>query len=277
MAQPHSCSQSAMTEPFLKWAGGKRWLVSSGLLRKPKQYDRFIEPFLGGGAVFFHLTPPLALLSDINPDLIELYKSMRNDPAQLQLHMKEHQKNHSKIYYYDVRDQQPKTALLRAARLLYLNRTCWNGLYRVNMKGEFNVPKGTKDTVLFRAEDFTSFAKALEGADLLCSDFEPIINRAGAGDFLFVDPPYTVKHNVNGFIKYNEQLFSWEDQVRLRDAVSRACARGAAVIMTNADHQSVRDLYADVLAYSTVERHSVLAGEASRRGKTTEALFTHNI
>jgi DNA adenine methylase len=266
-----------MTEPFLKWAGGKRWLVYSGLMRQPKKYERFIEPFLGGGAVFFHMNPPAALLSDINPDLIELYKVMRDAPAQLQGLMNEHQERHDEIYYYGVRGEKPDTEISRAARFLYLNRTCWNGLYRVNLRGQFNVPKGTKDTVVFGGEDFASFAKALEGAELLCSDFEPVINRAGAGDFLFVDPPYTVKHNVNGFIKYNEQLFSWEDQVRLRDAVARACARGAAVVMTNADHQSVRDLYSDVLAYSAVERHSVLAGEASRRGKTTEAFFTHNI
>lgn len=263
-----------MTQPFLKWAGGKRWLVASGHLPRPTSYKRFIEPFVGGGAIFFHLDPEEALISDINRDLIDLYIVMRDHPEKLKEEMRRHQEAHSDIYYYEIRDQNPSSILGRAARFLYLNRTCWNGLYRVNLSGRFNVPKGTKNTVLFEGEDFLEFSSALQGVDIRCSDFEPVVDEANDGDFLFIDPPYTVKHNVNGFVKYNEQLFKWEDQIRLRNAIRRACDRGAAVVMTNADHASVRDLYADILAYSSIERSSVLAGTASRRGLTTEALFT---
>lgn len=266
-----------MSEPFLKWAGGKRWLVSSGRMPRPDGYSRFIEPFVGGGAVFFHLLPEKAIIADLNKDLVELYKIMRDRPDDLQAKMVAHQANHSDIYYYEVRKEAQNTALGRAARFLYLNRTCWNGLYRVNLSGHFNVPKGTKDTVLFDSEDFSAFSKALKNAEILCSDFEKIIDRSAEGDFLFVDPPYTVKHNANGFIKYNEQLFRWEDQIRLRNSLDRAKNRGAYIVMTNADHQSVRDLYQGILDYSSIERHSVLAGASSRRGLTTEALFTFGI
>lgn len=266
-----------MSEPFLKWAGGKRWLVASGLFPTPDKYSRFIEPFVGGGAIFFHLSPKAAVISDLNEDLIELYKTMRDSPEELHAEMACHQSAHSDNYYYKTRNDVPETPLARAARFLYLNRTCWNGLYRVNLAGRFNVPRGTKDTVLFEGENFLTFSQALKGADIRCSDFEEIIDEAEKGDFLFVDPPYTVKHNVNGFLKYNEKIFRWEDQIRLKNSIDRATKRGAYVVMTNADHQSVRDLYADVLDYASIERHSVLAGAASRRGLTTEALFTFGI
>src|SRR3990167_7732993 len=138
-----------MTDPFLKWAGGKRWLANAGLLPLPTGSTRHIEPFIGGGAVFFRLAPETAVIADLNEDLIELYRVMRDDPKILKERMIQHQADHDDIYYYLVRDQSPDTPLERAARFLYLNRTCWNGLYRVNRFGKFNVPRGTKDSVLF--------------------------------------------------------------------------------------------------------------------------------
>lgn len=266
-----------MSEPFLKWAGGKRWLVASGRLPVPSKYSRFIEPFVGSGAIFFHLSPKAAIISDLNEDLIELYKVMRDSPDELYAEMVSHRSLHSDSYYYEVRESRLESAVGRAARLLYLNRTCWNGLYRVNLAGKFNVPRGTKDKVLFEGEDFSTFSQALRGVDIRCSDFENIIDESNENDFLFVDPPYTVKHNVNGFLKYNEKIFRWEDQIRLRNSIDRAVQRGVYIVMTNANHQSVRDLYAGVLEYTSVERYSVLAGAAARRGPTSEALFTFGI
>ena len=263
--------------PFLKWAGGKRWLTSSDQLPKPLSFERYLEPFLGGGAVFFSLSPKSAIISDVNVELIELYQVMKDNPDDLQLAMSRHQLRHSSDYYYEVRSLVPNSRLERAARTLYLNRTCWNGLYRVNRKGEFNVPIGTKDKVVFAGEDFRDISNALVGADIRCSDFEQTINTAKHGDFLFVDPPYTVQHNNNGFVKYNEHIFSWSDQERLRDAVKRALARGVAVVVTNADHASVRKLYEGVCSYRPVSRASVLSGDPSFRCKTTEALFFGNL
>ncbi len=265
-----------MTLPFLKWAGGKRWLVSEGTLPVPGNYRRYIEPFLGGGAVFFHLKPARALLSDSNKDLILLYQVMKNQPLALKKAMQRHQKNHSKEYYYKIRDGKYHNPLSKAARFLYLNRTCFNGLYRVNLRGEFNVPVGTKDTVLFEGEDFGEIARLLKNADIFHSDFEGIIDQSGKGDFVFVDPPYTVKHNYNNFLKYNETIFSWDDQTRLRDSIARASKRGAAVAITNADHRVVRNLYQGIGQYSRLSRYSVLAGKPSKRSRTTEALFTVN-
>jgi len=266
-----------VTEPFLKWAGGKRWLANSDQLPLPVSFDRYIEPFLGGGAIFFHLAPARAILSDVNVELIHLYTVLRDSPRELMELMQHHHGKHSSSYYYDVRSQVPEGGLERAARTMYLNRTCWNGLYRVNLKGVFNVPIGTKSTVVFDDEDFEGISCRLQRAELVCCDFEPTIAQATQGDFVFVDPPYTVRHNLNGFIKYNETLFGWEDQIRLRDAVASAIARGAAVVVTNADHESVRELYAEICEYRSVTRASVLASESGRRGKTTEALFSANL
>lgn len=227
--------------------------------------------------MFFHVAPAKGRLSDLNADLIELYEVVRDSPAELLAAMEKHQKAHSNDHYYALRSRKPTEKLARAARFLYLNRTCWNGLYRVNLAGEFNVPRGTKESVVFPGEDFRVFSKHLEGMELACCDFADTIATAEEGDFLFVDPPYTVKHNLNGFVKYNERLFSWDDQVRLRDAVVEAAKRGVYVAMTNADHESVRALYVDRLDYRPLSRASVLAADSQRRGKTTEALFVANL
>ncbi len=266
-----------MCDPFLKWAGGKRWLASSADFPDFKGCHRYIEPFLGGGAVFFSLKPDVAILSDLNGDLIDVYTVIKDSPDDLRSAMLIHQENHSRQYYYQVRANVPEDKLLRAARFLYLNRTCWNGLYRVNLKGEFNVPIGTKNTVLYEKEDFSKIAQILCKAKILHSDFEETIGMAQYGDFLFIDPPYTVRHNVNGFVKYNEKIFSWADQVRLRDAVAGAIRRGVRVALTNADHPSIWDLYEGLCCYKRLHRPTVLAGKGGKRGQTTEALFTANV
>lgn len=258
--------------PFLKWAGGKRWLVQADELVVPKQYTRFIEPFLGGGAVFFSLRPEQALLADINPELVQLYEVVRDEPARLRLILEWHQRKHSKSHYYTIRSRTYRDKAWRAARTLYLNRTCWNGLYRLNWKGEFNVPIGTKSAILLE-EGFDAASQALHNVTLKCQDFEATIAEAGEGDFLFVDPPYTVKHNMNGFVKYNEKIFSWEDQVRLRNACARAAGHGANLVISNADHPSVHELYRDLSTASKVTRRSVISGASCGRGCVTEALF----
>lgn len=266
-------SNNDIVLPFLKWAGGKRWLVSSypDLLEVP--FKRYIEPFLGSGAVFFHLAPHKAILADQNQELIETYQAIKDDWQRVYNELRRHQRNHSKRYYYSMRNSKPRTAFTRAARFIYLNRTCWNGLYRVNLRGEFNVPVGTKSSVLLDTDDFGSISKLLTNAELCVSDFEEIMNRAGIDDFVFVDPPYTVKHNLNGFIKYNEKLFSWDDQKRLRDAVLRARAKGATVVVANANHRSVRELYRGIGTQKVLTRSSVLAADSGNRGKYQELVI----
>lgn len=255
--------------PPLKWAGGKRWFALNHLDLLPQYSGSYVEPFLGSGALFFSVRPKTSVLSDINQELLNLYEVIRDHPRELANKLIAHQKKHGVEYYYEVRRTQPRTPVNKAARTLYLNRTCWNGLYRVNLHGQFNVPKGTKDTVVLDTDNFEALASLLKSATLKCQDFEITLDGAKNGDFAFIDPPYTVAHNRNGFVKYNQKLFSWEDQVRLRDAVKRAALRGVKVLVTNAAHHSVESLYQE-FDQIIVERSGVISGDASKRGRYQE-------
>jgi DNA adenine methylase len=264
-----------MLEPFLKWAGGKRWLVANHSNLFPSSFKTYFEPFLGSGAVFFHLLPEKAVLADKNAELIGVYEAIRNDWKGLLQHLKIHQKYHSKRYYYYVRGLSPRSIVSKAARFIYLNRTCFNGLYRVNMSGDFNVPKGTKSSVLLPGDDFQAVAHALRKCKLIAGDFAEIIEKAGRGDFVYVDPPYTVRHNNNNFIKYNETLFSWDDQVRLAQALFAARSRGAKILVSNVDHNSIRSLYSGFGIISRVHRQSLLAADSIKRRASTELIITN--
>ena len=259
--------------PFLKWAGGKRWFnhLYSDLF--PGKFRRYCEPFLGSAAVYFHLQPQTAVLSDINRSLIGAYEAIRDDWQRVERILRRHQLLHSDDYYYFVRNQSCASRFERAARFIYLNRTCWNGLYRVNQEGRFNVPRGTKDSVILPTDQFKETAKSLQNADLECCDFEESINKVGRDDFVFIDPPYTVKHNFNGFIKYNERLFSWLDQERLHACAKAAVSRGAKVIVTNANHESVWELYSDFPQKIIAPRESVLAADKSSRNRVQELII----
>jgi len=162
--------------------------------------------------------------------------------------------------------------------MIYLNRTCFNGIYRVNKNGEFNVPRGTKDAVLMETDNFKAIAEQLRGADLRVADFEELVDEAVEDDLVFADPPYTVRHNLNGFVKYNEVLFSWADQERLARALRRAASRGAKIVATNANHHSVRCLYSswDFLTRSA-SRFSQISADGSSRRQFEELIITSNL
>jgi DNA adenine methylase len=260
-------------KPFLKWPGGKRWLGESRSELFDVDYHRFIEPFLGSGAIFFKLAPACAILSDVNPALILTYRTVRDRWKDVVALLRRHHKNHNKAYYYFLRDQRPRTDVARSAQFIYLNRTCWNGLYRVNLQGSFNVPIGTKRNVILPTDDFEKIADILAGTQLDCCDFQQSLERATSGDFVFVDPPYTVKHNHNGFVKYNEGLFSWQDQVRLRDSVKEAYKRGAKILVTNAYHPCIKELYRGLGEQVRVNRASLIAGDTSFRGRFEEMVI----
>ncbi len=266
-------SQKQIMVPFLKWAGGKRWLASGYETLFPEKFGCYFEPFLGGGAVYFHLQPQSAVLSDQNADLVNVYWQVRSNPQGVAAALKRHNRNHSKPYYYKERDRAHRCAHERAAQFLYLNRTCWNGLYRVNLRGEFNVPIGTKDAVLLDTDDFDAAAEVMRSAEVYIADFEVILELSERNDFVFVDPPYITAHNFNGFVKYNEKLFGWEDQIRLKDAVVRARDRGVKVLVSNADHSSIRDLYSGVGNIISLPRRSVIAASSDFRGSTTELII----
>jgi len=263
-----------MPEPFLKWPGGKRWLVQQHANLFPTSYIRYLEPFLGGGAVFFHLSPQRAVLSDTNAELINAYKCIQQHPSLIDEQLRALHKQHSNGLYYRIRSMRPNDSLSRAVRFMYLNRTCFNGIYRVNLKGDFNVPIGSKDLVEYPAGYLENISASLSTALLLLVDFEDTINRAGKGDFVYVDPPYTVMHNNNNFIKYNTKLFSWSDQLRLASAIRRAASRGAEIMISNADNPSIHAIYRDFGNHYCINRFSVLAAESLHRCKTTELLIT---
>jgi len=266
------CNDSRVI-PFLKWAGGKRWLVESAFQAIPDKFNRYIEPFLGGGAVLFSHGCSKGIVSDLNADLITTYKAIQKDWHSVEKKLREHARNHSDEYYYKIRASRPIKGYSVAAKFIYLNRTCWNGLYRVNLNGEFNVPRGTKNSVILKTDNLSEISRKLSGYKIYCRDFEETISEAKEGDFVFIDPPYTVKHNVNGFIKYNEKLFHWDDQMRLKEAIEVAVDKGVMLTVSNADHDSIKELYSDLGEITIVDRKSVIAGNSVYRGNTTEVII----
>lgn len=259
--------------PFLKWAGGKRWLAQSYVNLFPDTYNIYIEPFLGSGSVFFNLQPQDAILSDLNYELIETFKALKQNWKIVYKYLQEHGGRHSKEYYYQIRKIEYRSTYKQAAKFIYLNRTCWNGLYRVNLQRKFNVPIGTKTNVVLPTDDFQKVSELLSNVIIVSEDFEVIIDKAQKGDFVFADPPYTVKHNNNGFLKYNEKLFSWDDQIRLRDCLLRARKRGVHIVATNADHDSIRDLYEGNFEIKQVSRASIIAANSKYRRKCDELII----
>lgn len=268
--------QNKQIEPFLKWPGGKRWIAKKYKEYFPKEYNMYIEPFLGSGAVFFSLQPKEAILSDINKELINLYVIMRDNPKELKGQLVYHQERHTKEHYYKIRDAMLTDNLKCAGRLLYLNRACYNGMYRVNKQGKFNVPIGTKNNFTYDIDQFDQYANCLKHATLICGDFYEIINKAKKNDFIFADPPYATSGKAN-FTKYNDELFVWQDQLRLHEALVNAKARGAKIILTNVYCKEIIEMYKnDGFYVHILQRSSNIAGQADKRGKVKELMITSN-
>ena len=262
------------TLPFLRWPGGKRWLphrlvaLLSGL-----QFRHYYEPFLGGGAVYFALQPPQSTLSDINLELINVYRQVRNSATRIEKKLRQFPVDAST--YAGIRDAAPKALIDRAVRFLYLNRTAFAGIYRTNREGRFNVPFGgieRRPDTLWTRELLRDGARALRNAKLLACDFEQQLDAADDGDLVYCDPAYSVTHNDNGFVRYNERVFSWSDQSRLCAASRRAATRGATVVVTNADHSELHDLYRNALAVP-ICRVSRLSPTVRYRRLTSECIY----
>ena len=263
------------SEPLLKWAGGKRWLAPSlGEMISRARFTRYFEPFCGGAALFFQLAPTRAVLSDINGDLINCYRQIKTDPESVITALR--RLRNSENDYYAIRGMRPRLASTRAARVLYLTTLAFNGIYRVNLRGEFNVPYGYKTHLRpCDAERIRAASRLLRKARLVAGDFEDVVATAEAGDLIYFDPPYTVAHGNNGFIKYNEDILKWDDQLRLASVATAAAEKGCKVIVSNANHPSVRKLYTHFTSES-VRRASRVAASAFNRRMITECLF-HNL
>lgn len=264
--------------PFIKWPGGKRWLLNKHRKIFPSCYNIYYEPFFGGGAIFFGLKPAKAVLSDINSELINLYIVMRDHHKTLSELMRQHQDKHNKEYYYETREKEFDDPIEKAAQLLYLNRTCYNGMYRVNKAGKFNVPKGTKNNCIYDIELFPTYSNILKHTELHDWDFENTIQLAMDGDFIFADPPYTASTRNKGFLLYNEVVFTWDDQIRLHRSLNKAKERGARIIMTNADCMDIRRMYLESgFVIKTFVRDSSVAGKRSGRGVIQELVVMANM
>ncbi|MDE2816315.1 MAG: DNA adenine methylase [Chloroflexota bacterium] len=230
----------ARARPFVKWAGGKRALVPDIAQRMPESFETYWEPFVGGGAVFFSLDSRIniAQLSDVNASLALTYQVVRNNVEKLIEHLECHAEKHCKEHYYAVRKMTDlKDSVEVAARFIYLNKTCYNGLYRVNKAGNFNVPVGRyKNPTVCDADNLRAASQVLQKATVRLSDFHKAI--PGSGDFVYADPPYD-----GASVDYDASGFGQEEQRRLRDTAVRWHTAGAAVMISNADTALIRGLY----------------------------------
>ena len=260
--------------PFLRWAGSKRYLLPTLVDLLPDVFGTYWEPFLGGGSLLFLLKPKTAVVADSSAALIETYETVRDDVEGVMSALDEFAIDAET--YYKVRASRPQRRDERAARFIYLNKTCWNGLYRVNSSGEFNVPYGRpRTTNVVDPANLRSCSELLRsgGIAIRQGDFETSLLGVQAGDLVFLDPPYVTQHNNNGFVDYNETLFAWRDQERLAKAALRLAEGGVHVVVTNASHREVVDLYSGFVAHY-VKRSSTLAADRARRGPVDEVVLT---
>ncbi|WP_016953169.1 DNA adenine methylase [Anabaena sp. PCC 7108] len=261
--------------PFLKWAGGKNRLIPQYEGYFPPHFHTYYEPFLGGGAVFFHLRPKTAILTDINAELITTYHCVRDHVQELIELLKEHKIGHNPSYYYDVRNYCERTDLEKAARFIYLNKTCFNGLYRVNSQGKFNVPLGRYKNPGICQEDVLRIAsQALSQADIQQADFTEVLNYAtSSDDFVFFDPPYYPVSETSYFTAYSRYAFAESQQVELRDVFVKLAERGVKVMLSNSDCKFIRELYSNFNIH-TISAARSINSNAKKRGKITEVLVT---
>lgn len=276
-------SRSLLPKPFLKWAGGKRQLLHELVPRTTEHLGpgRYHEPFVGGGALFFELYGlgrlgrKHAYLSDTNPRLIETYGAVQHDVEAVIEHLRDHAANHSHDYYYEVRATVPDTFATRAARIIYLNRTCFNGLFRENKRGEFNVPIGRyANPRICNEENLRAVSAALQRATVACESFDVVVRRAKPGDFVYFDPPYHPLSGTANFTSYHEGDFTEDDQSALADVFDRLTENGVFAMLSNSDTPLIRELY-DGYETATVHAARNVNSRSDRRGKISELIVTN--
>jgi len=263
-------------KPFLRWAGGKRWLIRHIESIKKIKINNYFEPFLGGGSIFFNIDNfENAYLSDLNCELIETYNCLKNDVEKVITKLKTY--SNDEELYYKIRKIRYDDEYDRAAKFIFLNRTSFNGVYRVNRQGEFNVPFGfrRKDMDLVDPDNLKKVSQKLKNANIVCQDFFQIENNIKKGDFIFLDPPYTVAHENNGFIQYNQKIFSLEDQVRLSKLVEIIKEKEAFYILTNAKHDAILEIYKNIDDPIVLTRSSTIGGTGARREGFNEYIFSN--
>ncbi len=276
-ATPRVLVAPAVTTPIIKWVGGKTRLMPEIISRLPREHGRYFEPFAGGAAVFFHLGPQAAVLSDRNADLIAMYRAVAADPDGVIRRLELHKRAHDEAHYYDTRSRWNDrsvswSTLDRAATFIYLNRTCFNGLWRVNRSGGFNVPMGRyKNPMICDPETLRAAGELLRRSTILCGDYAAAVADAGPGDLVYFDPPYDPVTPTANFTSYTGDGFGPDDQRALADLVRTLAARGCAVVLSNSDTPFIRSLYRG-LRIDRVRCPRAINSDPTRRGDVDEVL-----
>ncbi|MFD1675195.1 DNA adenine methylase [Alicyclobacillus fodiniaquatilis] len=267
-----------LVQPFLKWAGGKRQLIGEIRTHAPKRFNTYYEPFLGGGAVLFDLQPKKAIVNDINNELVNTYEVIRNHIGLLIEDLKKHK--NERAYFYTLRklDRQPEYQALspvaRASRMIYLNKTCYNGLFRVNGQGQFNVPYGDYKNPNFLDESTLQAVHHFlvsNQIEILNTDFAQAVATAQKGDFVYIDPPYDPVSHTASFTGYSLDGFGQKEQIRLKEIVDDLTRRGCYVLLSNSATNFIKDLYSGYRIV-IVEAKRAINSNVSRRGKVDEVL-----
>lgn len=264
------------TYPIVKWVGGKRQLMFELLKNMPQIYNRYFEPFIGGGALFFELQPEQAYISDMNEELINLYQVVRDNVDELITDLKKH--DISKEYFMEIRnidrteDYENWSSIQKASRFIYLNRTCFNGMYRVNSKGEFNVPFGHyKNPRIVDENNLTNCSNLLQITEIRHADFSEILTKVQEGDFVYFDPPYVPLSETSSFTSYTKDGFDIDMQFKLRDVCDELDSIGVKFLLSNSDTKLVNELYENYNIKKVFASRQINAN-ADGRGKITEVL-----
>ena len=266
--------------PIVKWAGGKGRLLTQLKSRLPPGFGRrrYLEPFIGGGALFFSLTPSRAILSDVNTALIETYRAVRDQVDEVLVRLERLASGHCKENFYETRaryNREELESVDRAATFLYLNKTCFNGLHRVNRRGEFNVPFGRyKNPRILDVARLRAASRLLGGAELKNAPFEHVLETARPGDFVYFDPPYVPMSDTANFTNYAQNGFGPEDQARLRDVYRQLDRRGCHLMLSNSDVPEVRKLYQG-FSIDIVSAPRAISCDARNRKAVHEVVVTN--
>lgn len=264
---PKSIKQS--TKPLLKWVGGKSQLLSEIHPLIPKKFGKYIEPFFGGGALYFSLLPEKAVIADLNDELINLYQVIKDHPQELIILLKKFTYNSEKFYEVRSQNRANLSPIEMAARTIYLNRTCFNGLYRVNKQGHFNVPFGKYvNPKICDEENIYACSLALQHTKIVCDDYKPSLRaHAQEGDLVFLDPPYLPISEYSDFKRYTKEQFYEEDHIELANEVKRLHELGCHIILTNSNHPLVHDLYGEFDIEVVKTRRNINSNSLKRMGE----------
>ena len=271
-------SNKNIVKPFLRWAGGKTWLTKHVENYLPNEFNNYYEPFVGGGSIFFYLKSKgyiknKAFLSDSNSELINTYKVLKNKHNELFLLLKN--QFDSEEEYYRMRNAEFSDPVEKAAQFMYLNKTSFNGIYRVNRNGKYNVPYGKRNLEkLYNFDHLLNVSKALKNTYLSTQDFKNRLKKINENDFVFIDPPYTVAHENNGFIQYNQSIFSWNNQKQLSKLTNDLDLKGVFFLVTNAYHDSIKEIYLTGTK-EKLSRASTIGGIGATRTKYREIIITN--